>query len=124
MDTGKKAKLEIQTNLLHYRAPQHYVFTDKILMHQTIKHNTLTKAKQFSMPTLNEHSHLDTHASHMEPCCNVGNKTHLPFVATYNCQPTHIPASSPSTRVPLPSAAAGLPQHCFTYQQKIQKLVT
>lgn len=97
MDTGKKAKLEIQTNLLHYRAPQHYVFTDKILMHQKIKYNTLTKAKQFYMPTLNEHSHLDTHASHREPGCNVGTKPHLPFVGTYSCQPTHISASSPST---------------------------
>lgn len=76
------------------------------------------------MPTLNQHSHLDTHASHIELCCNVGNKTRLPSIGTYNWQPTHIFASSTSATVPLPSAAADLPQHCFTYQQKIQKLAS
>lgn len=119
MDIRKKAKLEIQTNLLQHRTPQQYIFTDKILMHQTIKYSILVKAKHFSMPTLDQRSHLDTCASHIELCCNVGNKTRLPSIGTHNCQPTHIFPSSTSTTVPLPSAALVLPQHCFTYQQKI-----
>lgn len=93
-------------------------------MDQTIKYSTLTKAKHFYMPTLNQHSHLDTHASHIELCCNMGNTTRLPSIGASSCQPTHIFASSTAPTVPLPPAAADLPQHCLTYQQKIQKLAS
>lgn len=122
MDLGKKAELEIHTNSLQYGAPNQCIFTEKTLMHQTIKYSALTKAKHFAMPPLNQCSHLGTHASHIELCCNVGNKTRLPSIGTHSCQPTHSFPSPVSTTGPLPSAAPVLPQHCFTYQQQIQKL--
>lgn len=109
MITRKRVKLEIWTNLLQYRPPQKFIFTDKILMHQTIKHSTLTKAKHCYMLTLNPLSHLDAHALHIELCCSVGNKTHLHIQA-------HIIASPPAFLPLLPPQWYCYFQLQWTYQ--------
>lgn len=97
MDTGEKAKLEIQSYYSMDFLNSYFLQTNP---HAPKKDSTFTKAKHFYMLMLNQYSRLDSHASHHELCCKVGNKTHLPPTGTHNFQTTHIFASSTSTTVP------------------------
>lgn len=77
----------------------HFLQTNLHAPNNEIQHS-YCKAKHFYMLMLNQYSHLDSHASHQELCCKVGNKAHLPSTGTHNCQTTHIFASSTSMTVP------------------------
>lgn len=87
------------SNLLQYGSSQQLLFAEKSPHTKQLKTAFLLKQKHFYRLMLNQYSHLDSHASHHELCCKVGNKTHGHLWA-HSCQTTHVFASSTSTRAP------------------------
>lgn len=70
------------SNLLQYGSSQQLLFAEKSPHTKQLKPAFLLKQKHFYMLMLNQYSHLDSHASHHELCCKVGNKTHLSSMGT------------------------------------------